>query len=129
MDPISIIGLTGSAFSTGKVIANIVKNLITLQSKYKTASLTVSLLIGQLTTIKAALNEVSEWISISLLGVVEHEQLIDNLNLSLGSCHIIISILDDRFAQLGRDDFAELNSKGKANFYGMKVKLENLPIT
>ncbi|KAJ8069479.1 hypothetical protein OCU04_003132 [Sclerotinia nivalis] len=116
MDPVSIVGLTGSALNTGKVIANLLKSLITLRSKYKTASLMVSLLIGQLTTIKAALNEVSDWIATSLQGLAEHEQLIDDLNISLESCHIIILILDDRVTQLARNCMEGLNFEGKIKF-------------
>ncbi|KAF7862538.1 hypothetical protein EAF04_007411 [Stromatinia cepivora] len=116
MDPVSIIGLAGSALNTGKVIANLLKSLITLRSKYKTASLMVSLLIGQLTTIKAALNEVSDWIATSLRGLAEHEQLIDDLNISLESCHIIMLILDDRVTQLSRNCMEGLNFEGKIKF-------------
>ncbi|TGO57948.1 hypothetical protein BCON_0060g00220 [Botryotinia convoluta] len=57
MNPVSIVGLTGSVLTTGKVITSPITSLVTIKSKYKSAGLMASLLIGQLTTIKATLNE------------------------------------------------------------------------
>ncbi|TGO22441.1 hypothetical protein BPAE_0168g00120 [Botrytis paeoniae] len=116
MDPVSVIGLTGSLLSIGKIITKSIRSLTTLQSKYKDASLMVSLLIGQLTTIRAALSEVSDWITTSLRGIVEHEQLVDDLKVSLGSILMLISILDDRISQLDRNDLGDLNLRGKIKF-------------
>ncbi|KAF7909337.1 uncharacterized protein EAF01_003055 [Botrytis porri] len=91
MDPVSILSLTGSVLTTGKVATNTITSLVTLKSKYKSASLMTSLLIGQLTTIKAALNEVSNWIATALQGVDKSEQLIVHLESSLESCHVFFS--------------------------------------
>jgi hypothetical protein len=75
MDPISIIGLTGSLISIGEVITKSIKHLVDLHSRYQNASLAVTLLIGQLTTVKAALQEVLTWIKSSLEGITEDERV------------------------------------------------------
>jgi hypothetical protein len=54
MDPVSAIGLVGSIIGVVDVISGNISSIIDLQSRYKTADLKVHLLIGQLSTLKAA---------------------------------------------------------------------------
>ncbi|KAK6611298.1 hypothetical protein H4I95_02094 [Botrytis cinerea] len=124
MDPVSIFGLTGSVLTAGKVVMNLIASLNTLKSKYESAGLMAILLIGQLTTIKTALNEVSNWIATSLHGFDKHDQLIINLESSLESCHVFILMLDNRIIQLDRTGI-DRKLKRKPNYTGTKFK--NLP--
>ncbi|KAF7871974.1 uncharacterized protein EAF02_009079 [Botrytis sinoallii] len=85
MDPVSIITLTGSVFNTRKVITSLITSLVTLKSKYKNASLIASLLIGQLTTIKTALNEVLLW------NESEIKELNNYLNSQVNALHLLLT--------------------------------------
>ncbi|EDN95737.1 predicted protein [Sclerotinia sclerotiorum 1980 UF-70] len=92
---------------------------------------------GQLTAIKAALNEVSDWIATSLRGLAEHEQLTDDLNISLKSCHIIILLtvpkvdhlpsipetLYSTYTAVQRSDSIEATKKAKLGPKAFNIKL------
>jgi hypothetical protein len=118
MDPISIIGLTGSLISIGEVITKSIKHLIDLHSRYQNASLAVTLLIGQLTTVKAALQEVLTWIKSSLEGITEHELLVKDLDTSIGSCKIVVAFLDERInlLVLNQKNANDLPVRGRLKF-------------
>ena len=74
MDPVSIAGLVLSIVT---VIAKNVNALSTLQAKNRNADLSVFLLIGQLSTLKAALGQISEWIQMEgLAAQSEHLHLV-----------------------------------------------------
>ncbi|MCJ1377204.1 guanine nucleotide-binding protein subunit alpha [Xylographa soralifera] len=118
MDPVSIIGLAQSVLSIVGVIAKNVNALSTLQAKYRNADLSVFLLIGQLSTLKAALGQISEWIKIEdLTAQSEHLQLVEDLKLALNGCQVLISILDDRVDQLANKEGSDsLKVQGKIVF-------------
>ena len=114
MDPASIIGVAGSIVTIVGVISKSVQSLLDLQTKYKKANLTVSLLIGQLSTLKAALNQISAWISTSLVDAPRHQQLVADLTTSLDGCELLILLLDDRLNHLKRSSTVSLNTLGRA---------------
>ena len=118
MDPVSIVGLASSALSIVSVIAKNVNALSTLQAKYRNADLSVFLLIGQLSTLKAALGQISEWIKIEgLAAQSEHLQLVEDLKVALNGCQVLISILDDRVDQLENKEGSDsLKIQGKIVF-------------
>ncbi|EPE34221.1 Transducin (alpha subunit), insertion [Glarea lozoyensis ATCC 20868] len=116
MDPVSAIGLAASLVSVGDVLARSLQCLINLQSRYRSASLIVSLLIGQLTTLKAAVNQITDWVTTSLFNDPKHEQVVADLEISLESCKILILVLEERLSQLERDGGGNLNVKGKIGF-------------
>lgn len=116
MDPASIIALAGSAISIVDVIGRSLSFLLELQTKSRNANLTVSLLIGQLSTLKAALNQISEWITTSLVGVPRHEQLIADLDVSLEACKVLVLLLDDRIFHLKSSLTSQVAAVAKAHF-------------
>ena len=63
MDPISIIGLAGSIVSIVDVVTKSLKTLNELRLHRLEADLTLTLLITQLGTLKAALGQIAEWIN------------------------------------------------------------------
>lgn len=65
MDPVSVVGLAGALIGIADVLSRSIGGLISLQSKYRSSSLVVSLLIGQLTTLKAALGQVQKWLLVA----------------------------------------------------------------
>ena len=52
MDHVSVLGAAGSVITIVGVISRTVQSLLDLQARYKKANLTMSLLIGQLSTLK-----------------------------------------------------------------------------
>lgn len=116
MDPWSAIGLAGSVVGIGKILAKSVNFLLNLQQNYKHADLTVSLLIGQLSTLKAALDQICDWITSSLVSVPQHEQLVLDLTNSIEACKILVSALDHRISSLDRNAAHSLNASGRARF-------------
>lgn len=118
MDPASIVSLATSVVNIVGVIAKNVNALSTLQAKYRNADLSVFLLIGQLSTLKAALGQISEWIKMEgLTAQSEHLQLVEDLKVALNSCQILISTLDDRVDQLANKEGSDnLKVQGKVVF-------------
>ena len=97
MEPVSAIGLVGSIVGIIDVAARSISTLRVLQQRWKTADLTISLLISQLTTLKAALGEIEEWIE-SSLNAVQHYQLVMDLNGSLESCEALLVFIHEQLA-------------------------------
>ncbi len=114
MDPVSVLGVAGSIVTLAGVISKSLQSLLDLQTKYKKANLTVSLLIGQLSTLKAALNQISAWIDTSLVDAPQHQQLVADLTTSLDGCELLILLLDDRLNHLKRSSTVSLNTLGRA---------------
>ncbi|KAL9117504.1 MAG: hypothetical protein Q9187_005958 [Circinaria calcarea] len=116
MDPASIIALAASVISIIDVIGKSLSFLLDLQTKYRKASLTVSLLIGQLSTVKAALNQISQWITTSLVGVPQHQQLVADLDVSLEACKVLVLVLDDRIFRHESSLTSQVKAAAKARF-------------
>jgi hypothetical protein len=125
MDPLSIVGLTGTLVKISSVIAHSLLCLINLQSKYRSSSLILTLLIGQLTTLKAALNQITEWVSTSLVNIPVHEQLVADIQVALESCQVLILVLEERIEglELEHNKGRDLNMKGKVGFLLMEDSL------
>ena len=96
MDPLTIVGVAGAIVGVIDVITRSVRSLCNLQTKFKGSDLTISLLIGQLSTLKAALYQINEWIDTSLVTVQQRQRVVLDLNASLESCKVVIQLLDDR---------------------------------
>lgn len=107
-----------SVFTIINIIAKNVNALSTLQAKYRNADLSGFLLIGQLSTLKAALSQISEWIEMEGLPAQSwFPQLLEDLKITLNGCQILVSILDDRVDQLAnKEDSDSLKVKGKIVF-------------
>ncbi|KAA6415288.1 MAG: guanine nucleotide-binding subunit alpha [Lasallia pustulata] len=127
MDPVSAIGLAGSALGIIDIVTRSVQTLQNLQKIYKDADLTVSLLIGQLSTLKAALCQISEWINTTLVNAPQHHQLVADLTISLDCCERLIRVLNARLHELKRTDSGALSTMGKGLFaWGEKDRREFL---
>ena len=103
MDLISAIGLAGSIVGIIDVAARSISALRALQQQWKMVDLTVSLSIGQLTTLKSALNQIEEWIT-NNLNEIEHYQLVIDLGTSLESCKTLLLFIDEQLNHLGLSD-------------------------
>lgn len=93
MDPVSIVGLSASLVGVVDVITKCVRYLRDLQSRYELANMKVQLLIGQLSTINAALDQIIE-LTEQLASSPQHEKLVQSLNNSLSCCKILTDDLE-----------------------------------
>ena len=116
MDPISIMSLAGAVVGVIDVITRRVDSLLKLQTGYKTANLKVSLLVGQLSTLKAALSQIREWIDTSLINRPQHQQLVADLKVSIEGCKLLISVLDDHFQCFEEKETSTLGTMRKIHF-------------
>lgn len=118
MEPVSAIGLSASLIGCIKIITTSINSLLALKTKYRQADLTVQLFLGQLSTLRAALNQICDWITFSLVGVPRHEQLVSDLTISIEGCQVLLLILSDRIASfdrngVDRDETEFLSVRGK----------------
>ena len=114
MDPVSIVGLAGSVLGTIDIMTRSIISLRHLQQQWKGADLTVSLLIGQLATLKAALQQISHWISISLAAGPQYHQLVTDLDSALESCALLIVFIDNHLSRLEWNEANKLNFESRA---------------
>lgn len=123
MDPVSLIGLLGSIIGIGDVVTRTVKSISLLQTKFQDVNLHVSLLIGQLLTLDAALRQISDWIS-SMQGIQQHGQLIEDLTVAFNACKLLITRLDERVAKLKRSSGDEIQLAGKVTFLWEELEIK-----
>lgn len=114
MEPVLAMGLTASVLGIIDVVTRSVQTLQNLQIKYKRADLTASLLIGQLSTLKAALFQISDLVNMDLVKAPQHRQLVADLTVSLDCCGVLIRVVDERLQDLKRDEHGALHAVGKA---------------
>ena len=113
MDPLSVLGAAGAVVGIIDVATRSINSLRRLQQQWSGADLTVSLLVGQLNTLNAALNQISEWMSTSLETVPQHHQLTIDLDASLESCKTLILFIDSHLSRLEWDDTNTLSLESK----------------
>ena len=112
MDPVSVIGLASSVVGIVEVAIRSISALRALQQRWKAADLTISLLISQLTTLKAALSQIEEWIS-SSPNAIQHYQLVMDLGASLESCETLLLFIEGQLTRLDWNDSNTLSFESK----------------
>ena len=85
-----------------------------LGARLRAADLTVTLLIGQLNTVKAALRQIQLWLEESSSEDSNHFQLSLDLESSLSSCGILVGLIDDRLSKLECDEKDILKFESRA---------------
>lgn len=113
MDPVSAISLAGSVLNIVGAITGMIKSLHDFRRHWKEADLTVALLMSQLTTLKAALNQIAEWISSSLADVPQYHQLTIDLEESLSSCNVLITFMGHHLSKLAWTEAKALNYESR----------------
>ena len=112
MDPVSAVGLAGSVVGIIDVATRSIGALRALQQRWKTADLTISILKSQLTTLKAALGQIKDWISTSL-NANHHYQLVMDLGSALNSCETLLLFIDGQVSHLAWNDNNALSLESK----------------
>ena len=114
MEPLSILGAAGSIVSIIDVATRCISSLRTLQQRWKDADMAVALLMGEISTLKTALEQISQWMQTDADKLLSHYQLVMDLELALHSSRLSITFIHDRFTTLMRDEYNELTFKSKA---------------
>ncbi|MCJ1283789.1 hypothetical protein MMC26_003120 [Xylographa opegraphella] len=118
MDPATIVGTAAAVADIVGIITKTIKVLRDLHNKWKDADLIIINLMAQLSSLKAALNKISEWISSDLAETPQHHQLILDLEDSISCCRILIKSMDGQISKLDwtTDGALDLSSKIKFVF-------------
>ncbi|MCJ1445058.1 MAG: hypothetical protein MMC23_005563 [Stictis urceolatum] len=114
MDPASALGIAGSIVSIVDVASKCISTLRRLQQRWKAADITTNLLVAQLVTLKAALNQIAEWANSSLSDDPKHHQLVIDLGMSLDCCSMLVSIIDNYLETLDWTDEGSLIFESRA---------------
>ena len=116
MEPVSVIGLGGALLGIIDVLTSSVESLRNLQTRYKITHLRFWSVVGQLSTLKAALSQISEMIKSGPFARPHHQQLEADLKVSLDNCGALISVLDDQLQPSKGEETASLGTRRKIRF-------------
>lgn len=100
MDPASIVGLISASGTIVSAITFTVKGLSDLRGRFSGADLRIRLLIGELSTVKSALNQIRDWVEFNLVGAPTETELVDGLHVSLDGCKVAMTVLAEEVAAL-----------------------------
>ena len=110
MEALAIFGAASSIISSIDMATRCINSLRALKQRWDDTDLTITLLIGHVTTLKAALGQISSLMShTSPLD----NQLVADLGQSLESCVILITFIDEHISSLLTDQNGELRFRSK----------------
>ena len=125
MEVVSVLGIAASVANIVELSTSCVSSLQALRASYKTSELNVQISVTQLSTLKAALVQVSAWQCEGTESIPSHLGI--DLNLSLHSCKTLIDSLNDQLKPLRVDQKSRtLSFRGKANFLWNEKEWTNL---
>lgn len=113
MEALAIFGAASSIVSSIDVATRCIKSLCALKQRWDGAELTITLLVGHITTLKAALGQISNWMSTAGNTLPQDDRLVADLEQSLDSCIILITFIDDHISSLVTDQNSELLFRSK----------------
>ncbi|KAE9973864.1 hypothetical protein EG328_004194 [Venturia inaequalis] len=113
METSSVTGLAGSCGNIIELAAKCLDRLYEAHKRFQTANFTTTILISNLSTLKAALAQIERWMSMDTLNA-QHYQMIMDVDATLASCHLLLGLMDERISKLGWDSKNVLKSVSKA---------------
>lgn len=123
MDPATAIGLAGSVISIIDVCTRSLNSLMNIQARYQQADLAVRLLLTQLSTLRAAISQISEWISSSYDPFPSTLQV--DLEMSLSGCKVLIETLSGYLTSREWDRDVKLNAWQKTQYLWQENERQN----
>lgn len=114
MEVVSALGLAASVANILDLSTTCIKLLLELRASYKISDLNIQVSVAQLSTLKAAMTQITMWKCDSPSYIPYH--LGTDLDLSLKSCKILIDGLNDQLSPLRLNGTASLSFKRKAQF-------------
>lgn len=100
MDPVSIVGILAASAQIAQFIGQTIQGLSTLKGKFSDADITIRLLIGQLSTIRAAVSQVHDWAQYNSNDSPKEEEYLKGLGVALDGCHAAMEVLDEEIKDL-----------------------------
>jgi ankyrin repeat protein len=100
MDPVTVVGVLEASLHIGQFIAATIQGLNTLKGKFRDADTTIRLLIGQLSTIKAAILQIRDWAEFNFDDSPKERRFLAGLSISLDGCQAAIEVLSDEIHDL-----------------------------
>jgi len=118
MEPITIIGTAGAVANIIDLVGKTIRSLREIHDRWKDADLTIINLISQLNSLKAALDEISEWIYSDLSELPQYHQLILDLEDSVTCCRMLTESMDAQVSKLdwNAENSLDLGSKIRVVF-------------
>ena len=100
MDPISIIGVASASAQIAQYIVQTIQGLSTLRGKFKDANTTIRLLIGELSTIRAAVSQLRDWAEWNANDSPKEEEYMKGLQVALEGCQAAMEVLAEEIKDL-----------------------------
>lgn len=100
MDPVSVIGILSASAQIAQFIGQTIQGLSTLKGRFSDADITIRLLIGQLSTIRAAISQVHDWAQYNSNDSPKEEEYLRGLGVALDGCHAAMEVLDEEIKDL-----------------------------
>lgn len=100
MEPVAFLGTADAVASIISVICKTISTLKDLHDKWKDADLTILNLVSQLSSLKAALGKIAEWIASDLADLPQHHQLVMDLENSITCCKMLLGSMDVQLSKL-----------------------------
>jgi hypothetical protein len=100
MDPATLLGVVASSIQIAQLIGATIQNLHTLKGKFQDADVTIRLISGQLSTIKAAIIQIHEWAEFNFDDSPKEEKFSDGLNVALDGCRAAMDALSEEVEEL-----------------------------
>jgi hypothetical protein len=116
MEPLSVVGIVGTAFSLAKVVGQAISQLSTLKSRYRNAPLQLSTILGQLYIVRAALEQISSWSSEHLMEDPRYRELAEQIDTSLDCFCPLIITLQQRLDELDFQQDLDMSARSKISF-------------
>ena len=95
MDPLSIIGITTTAFGLADRLAKTLNFLFQLSTKFKYADVKITLLIGYIGSLNAAIVEIADIVK-GLSGRIRYQKLAESLDTTLECTKCSLSFLETK---------------------------------
>ena len=125
MDPLTIVGAVGSVLGIIDVAARCIGSLRALQQRWTNADITVSLLIGQMSTLKAALDQIQEMTETNSWAISQDHQLVMDLDASVKSCQVLVSFIDKHVSNHEWNHLDHLTFECKAKAMWQDPNIQN----
>lgn len=116
MDPLSALGAISGALQVAQIIGQTIAGLSTLRGKYQNADITIRSMIGELTTIKAALIQLHDWTNYNAEISSSHREYEESVTVAIVGCSEIMEVLSGKVAEL------TFNVNGHADLHVLAFK-------
>lgn len=125
MDPISIIGTAGAVANIIDVVAKTINTIRKLADEYKEADLRFLSLVSQLSALRAAFDEIREWMDSDLVGD-PHHQLVMDLDVSISCCRLLVGKIEAMMTELRENDDGKLDVPSRVKLVFSKKHIDGL---